>query len=445
MVIIKIISQQFIPFGIYARKIINFLIAEFTYKKNHPGIYETEISQRKIYLGKKPVDFVEKMCGKRNVGSSSGKTILRQLEAILNSHMAIATGYKQINPNDDELLAADRYQFALIEAGIDEPLINHNFKVTENWQEEIYVSKDLAQILSQHIMPLDSQIYNQITSPMELDVYQYYTYQNYNNLKKNINSIRYSWEEIMQLFGRGYAENSQGIANFRNDFRKCIASLQVKTSIDISAPVDSKHIIFKPNKTLIANTSVAEIKVWKEVEYELYKPIIDKLPSSSSPAHINSDIWTAVLQKYTLTSKFDKNALEYIKSAFDKDEMYTLKTIEYTLEQKPQNPSAFIKKALAENWLKNYDSFNQKISQLRLIFNKFDKDKASQFVTKANKAIAFLKSRYSPEEFSVEIVTLIYVGLSRIADINTFINELEGSKYKIYFQRHIELIILCND
>ena len=235
LLIIKIASQQFVPFGIYARKIMNFLIAEFSYKKNFPSVYDNDVSRRMINLGKKPIDFIEKICGKRNSGSSSAKSILKQLEAILNCHMAIATGYKQINPQYDEVFA-EKCQFALIDTGSNQ-LVNHKFDVVNNWQEEVYISGDLAKILSQHIMPLDKDIYLKITSPLELDVYQYFTYQNYNNVQKGVEEIRYNWDEIMRIFGRGYAKDSKGIGNFRRDFRISILALELKVNLGLSAPV----------------------------------------------------------------------------------------------------------------------------------------------------------------------------------------------------------------
>ena len=231
MTIIKVASLEFVPYGIYARKIINFLLREFAYKMKLSHIYD-ETARRMISLGKKPIDFIEKLCGKRNIGSNTRKAILMQLQAILNCHMAIATGYKQMSIKDDEALASEQFQFAFIESH-DEQLINHKFDVFNNWQEAIYMSADLANILSQHVMPLDMLVYNQITSPMELDMYQYYTYQNYNCFKKGADLIRYDYDEVQKLFGRGYAKTSRGMAYFKKDFRKNLESLQQKVNLQI--------------------------------------------------------------------------------------------------------------------------------------------------------------------------------------------------------------------
>ena len=123
MTIIKVASLEFVPYGIYARKIINYLLAEFAYKIGLPHIYDT-MACRMINLGKTPLDFIEKLCGSRKIGSNTRKSILQQLQAILNCHMAVATGYKQMNFKDDEALATDKFQFAFIESD-DEQLVNH--------------------------------------------------------------------------------------------------------------------------------------------------------------------------------------------------------------------------------------------------------------------------------------------------------------------------------
>jgi hypothetical protein len=155
--------------------------------------------------------------------------------------------------------------------------------------------------------------------------------------------------------------------------------------------------------------------------------------------------WNVVLQKYNLNTKFDNNAISFIKSAFDKDEIYTTKTIEYTLEQKPHKPSAFIKKALADNWIQKQDIFNHKMANLRNMFNKIPKNNAAKYVQMANKAVEFLRARYSPEEFSLEIITLIYFGLCSSKTPESFLRELDGSKYQSYFHRHMELLVVIDD
>jgi hypothetical protein len=440
MIIIKIASTEFVPYGIYARKIINFLIAEFSYKMNLPHIYD-ENARRMIKLGKKPIDFIEKLSGKRSSGSSSAKTILMQLQGILNCHMAIATGYKQMNPKDDEVLAKDTFQFAFIES-YDEQLINHRFNVFDNWQEEIYISDDLAKILSQHIMPLDKVVYSQIKSPMELDVYQYYTYQNYNCIKKGTDLVNYDWEDTQKLFGRGYAKTSQGIAHFRADFRKNLESLKTKVNLQISAPQDAKYITFVPQKplTTIGSTSA---KSWSELEYESYKDILEDLPSISGSEkitnHDNKNDWHNFNLQYNLKSKFDTNAIKQIKQYFENNSIDTIKAVEYALSKTSRNPSAYIMKALSGNWIKKNDDFHKKISEWQNIYKNLTKQEVADINTKADKALVFLKSRYSPEQFSIPILTAIYAKLSQCNDTSIIIKELDGSKYKQHFERHFEL------
>lgn len=162
MMIIKVISTDFIPYGIYARKIINklfnYLIAEFAYKIGMPEIYN-EKARRMINLGKNPVDFIKKLTWSRKVGSDTRKSILMQSQGLLNCYMAVATCYKQISANDDAVFLTDKdkLQFAFVESH-NEHSINHKFDVFNNWQEEIYLSQDLANVFPQRIMPLDRAI-----------------------------------------------------------------------------------------------------------------------------------------------------------------------------------------------------------------------------------------------------------------------------------------------
>ena len=435
MIIIKIASTQFVPFGIYARKIMNFLIAEFTYKKNYPHIYEDNISKRMITLGKKPIDFVEKICGTRKVGSNTRVSILKQLEAILNCYMAIATGYRQVDRRNDELFA-DKHQFALIEATNANQLINHRFDVTNNWQEEIYVSDDLAKILSQHIMPLDKDVYLKITSPMELDVYQYFTYQNYNSVQRGIDKLQYSWEESMSLFGRGYAKTSQGLSDFRRDFRKIMTSLQSKVNLALSAPLDSKYITFLPSSELLIENKKPMTKSMDELKYEPYKNLFN----DSQSVDISSE-WQKFINLFNLTNKFDNNAIKTIQSYFNKNADITRKTIKYVLEQATKNPSAFVKKALAGNWAVKYDEFNQRCYKWQNDYDLLNSQERQKLQLLATKACDFLYSRHKPEEFSLKPLVLIYMRFFyHNHDINALLADLDGSKYKKYFKNHHELI-----
>ena len=447
MIIIKIASRDFVPFGIYARRIINFLIAEFTYKKNFPNIYENEHTRRMISLGKKPIDFIEKICGTRKVGGKQKYLILKQLEAILNCHMAIATGYKQINPNNDELLA-DKHQFALIDTGSNE-LINHTFDVTNNWQEEIYVSEDLAKILSQHLMPLDKNVYLTITSPMELDVYQYFTYQNYNNVQRGVNEIQYNWEELMKLFGRGYAKNSRGIADFRKDFRKAVVELQSQVNFAISAPLDSKYITFKPSANLLLDSKKLITKSMDDLKYGPYEDMFKTFSSDKQNIERSSKVdviptsdWMSFARMFNLVHKFDSNSINLIKTYFDKDADNTRKTVKYVLEQATKNPSAFVKKALAGNWATKYEEFNQRLSKWKNDYQLLNDKEVQKLSQSSSSACSFLQSKYHPEEFSEQILALIYMRAFAVGDVDALLVELDGSKYKQYFKRHFELLDL---
>ncbi len=445
LLIIKIASRQFVPFGIYARKIINFLIAEFSYKKNFPSIYDNEHSRRMISLGKKPIDFIEKICGRRKVGSDTRKSILKQLEAILNCRMAIATGYKQIDPNDDELFA-EKAQFALIDTGSNK-LVNYTFDVTKNWQQEIYVSEDLAKILSQHLMPLDKSIYFNITSPLMLDTYQYFTYQNYNNVRRGVAELSYEWEELISLFGRGYAKTSQGLSDFRRDFRKGITELQSKVNFAISAPLDSKRVTFKPSVNLLLNNTKLVTKSMDDLKYEPYKELFNTFSPDKQKieAHTRLDVtptsdWVSFARMFNLAHKFDKNAINLIKTHFDKDEDTTRKTVKYVLEQATRNPSAFIKQALAGNWAIKYEEFNKRLFKWKRDYQLLNDKEVQKLSQSASNAYNFLQRDYHPEEFSQQILALIYMRYCAIGDIDELLVELEGSKYKQYFKRHHELL-----
>ena len=444
MIIIKVISTDFIPYGIYARKIINFLIAEFAYKMSMPEIYN-EKARRRINLGKNPVDFIEKLTGSRKVGSDTRKSILMQLQGLLNCYMAVATGYKQISVNDDEVFLTDKdkLQFAFVESH-NEQLVNHKFDVFNNWQEEIYLSQDLANVFSQRIMPLDRAIYNKIKSPMELDMYQYYTYQNYNCFKKGDSLFKSDWDDTQMLFGRGYAKTSLGIAGFRRDFRKNLESLQQKVNLQISAPIDSKCITFVPHKplTTIANTSV---KTRGELEYETCKPMLDNFANGDGGTKKVKGIlnnWDDFIAQYDLLRKFDKSAMTTIKKYFELDAEQTKKTIEYAKTQKPRNMSAYLVAALNNKWIEFNESFKKRLESWQIIYDKLTGEQKRKIDSAVSTAIPKLRDKWLQEQIDGRILTLIYARYLIDEDHDTLLQELTGSRYQTYFIRSFDLFNL---
>lgn len=446
MTIIKIASTEFVPYGIYARKIINFLISEFSYKYSLSNIYDCDQSRRMVKLGKKPIDFIEKICGTRKVGSNTRKVVLQQLQAILNCRMAVATGYKQINPKDDEIFASDKYQFALIESD-NEQLVNHKFDVFNNWQEEIYISGDLADMLSRKIMPIDRDVYMQITSPMELDIFQYFTYQSYlNSNKDNNRDCPMMWDDVFSVFGRGYASTSVGIAGFRRDFRKNALSLTQKTNLTISAPLEAKYITFRPQ---VPNTTIKHAIGFSEASddgmYESLKPALDKLPKIESKINknnLNDQSWDIFVEKNNLLKQYDKSAVTIIKRYFELDAEQTKKTIEYTKTQKVRNPSAYLVAALNDKWMQLNESFKKRLDSWQIIYDKLTGEQKRKIDSAVSSAMPKLRDKWLQENIDSRTLTLIYARYIFDDNSDTLLQELIGSRYQTYFMRDRSLFNL---
>ena len=438
MNIIKIASTEFVPYGIYARKIINFLISEFSYKYSLPHIYNCDQSKRMVKLGKKPVDFIERICGSRKVGSSTRKVVLQQLQAILNCKMAVATGYKQINPNDDEIHANDRYQFALIESN-GMGLVNHKFDVVNNWQEEIYISDDLADMLSRRIMPLNRDVYMRISSPMELDIFQYFTYQCYNASKDNKQNRDCSmqWEEVFKIFGRGYAKNSKGLANFRTDFRKNTQSLMQKTKLAISMPLDKKYITFKPHVPDGAIKSGMGVSrgVGDDDLYLSLKSDLDILPKISGSVVVGGGDWEMFVEQYGILKNYDKSAVTVIKRYFDLDASLTKKTVEYVSTQKIRNPSAYLMSALNEKWIELGEGFKHRLNRWQIIYDGLPSEQKRKIDTVVSNVLPKLEDKWLSEQIESRVLRLIYARYIDIDNIDVMLQELVGSRYQTYFMR----------
>lgn len=94
---------------------------------------------------------------------------------------------------------------------------------------------------------------------------------------------------------------------------------------------------------------------------------------------------------------------------------------------------------MAEDWLKKSSSFNLKSKSWENIYNELSENDKLICKQQASQAIDFLNKRYAPEDFSYQTLLVIYASLNKNNDKAIFSNELDGSKYKIYFDRHYEL------
>ena len=444
MILVKIASNDFVPYGVYARKNMNFLIAEYSFKKNLPHIYD-EQTRRMIDLGKKPIDYIEKICGTRKVGSDTRKAVLQQLEAILNCRMAIATGYRQIFPEDDERFLKEECQFALIESQ-DKQLVNHKFDVFNNWQPTVHVSNDLSSILSSRIFPLERDVYLKITSPMELDIYQFFSYQGYNKAKKNDYELcNYHWDIIFAIFGRGYEQTSKGLSNFKRDFRKCLESLQKKTSLLITAPKDAKGITFRPQALIMPQKLAVNPLNRSANDYNSYKPMLDDLFKIESDTKKDGHIlnkWDDFIAKNDLLRKFDKSAITTIKKYFELDAEQTKKTMEYAKTQNPRNMSAYLVAALNNKWIEFNESFKKRLESWQIIYDKLTGEQKRKIDSAVSTAIPRLRDKWLQEQIDSRILTLIYARYLIDEDRDTLLQELTGSRYQTYFIRSFDLFNL---
>ncbi len=157
---------------------------------------------------------------------------------------------------------------------------------------------------------------------------------------------------------------------------------------------------------------------------------------------INESEWQSFVIKYNLNNKFDTNACKQIKKYYEEDSINTIKTVEYVLSRtpKPKNISAFVVKALNDNWTKSYETFTTKTTEWKKILNSLSPKDVAHIDALASKSISFLKERYLNEEFNHQILTIIYARYMTDRNEKLLLDELTGSKYKMYFKRHFELL-----
>lgn len=89
------------------------------------------------------------------------------------------------------------------------------------WQNTLLLSDDIFELIKTSAVPISEHALSSFKSSIKLDLFNYFTYQNYNLYLKNINT-RFYVPELHYLFGSGTSE----LIDFRKIFRKILNEIR---------------------------------------------------------------------------------------------------------------------------------------------------------------------------------------------------------------------------
>lgn len=247
-------NPEKIPYGLYARKILHYIChtiflnirdislrEEIPFKKviNDTKYYD---ELRVIYFGKRK-DFISKITGRLRNGGKAIGDVLFQLHLLLTSNVSFYESWaKGSKSKAKDRAIAGFGPFAIVDE-------KHKVDFLNNWEEDFLMPVDLLGFFTKYLNPMDLSIYSGIKSAMQLDMYQYYLYENWLLSKNNKSSKIYNFESLYEMFGGGYKKTSQGRAHFKQAIKKSLdglIELEPNLKLQYIDGNNSLHLIHNP-------------------------------------------------------------------------------------------------------------------------------------------------------------------------------------------------------
>ena len=113
---------------------------------------------------------------------------------------------------------------------------------------------------------MDLSIYSGISSAMQLDMYQYFLYENWLLSRDDNNLKDYNFESLREMFGGGYNKTSQGKADFKRQFKKslnCLGDLIPDLKLQYIDHNNSLQLTYNP--TLMINVDYTGSNIDQEL------------------------------------------------------------------------------------------------------------------------------------------------------------------------------------
>ena len=195
-----------------------------------------------------------------------------QLKALANCNLTIDYS----NPND-----ASRQPYTSIQFFDGDYSFLHDD--SQQWQSEITLSDDMFKLIKNNSVPISEHAVNTFTSARKLDVYNYFSYQNYNLYQKNLNNV-YDIDELKYLFGGAIIQTS----HFRRVFKKILTDLREISTLDIIKKGRHTYVLISNSESLLKKkerrkTNVAHVVIETELKItEDFKLKLEKETKSTS-------------------------------------------------------------------------------------------------------------------------------------------------------------------
>jgi len=198
-----------LPYGIYPRRLFSYLCKYIT---------STKAKNPKVKLPKNKLNFLKEVLNINYVcGKNDTLMINNQLKAFTECQLSIHYS----NPNDKSRKQRDSIKFF-------DGDCSWLYDEKQEWLGEITLSEEMFDLIKSSAVPISEQAVNTFTNSRKLDVFNYFTYQNYNLYLKRMDHY-FELEDLYNLFGCGISS----INEFRRVFKRVVADIKQISSLEI--------------------------------------------------------------------------------------------------------------------------------------------------------------------------------------------------------------------
>lgn len=246
-------SGNFLPTGIYPRRLFSY-ISKFLIQKRSKN--------SSIIIPENKSAFIREVLSVAYVPNQVDMTTInQQLRAFAECLLTLSFS------NQNEKSRKNRNSISFLDG-------DHSWLWDESkpWQSVITITEDLFELIKACAVPISAQALSTFKSSTKLDIYNYFTYQNYNLYIKKLDH-KFHLSDMHYLFGSGTAE----LVDFRKLFKKILIEINKISSLKFNELSKECFVLHSTEDALLKKHKRRKTNVEAAPEIKINEDTKDKL------------------------------------------------------------------------------------------------------------------------------------------------------------------------
>ncbi len=246
---------KILPCGIYPRRLFSYLCSQIVVTKSKTPTIE---------LPRTKSQFIKEIL-KINYACSKKENLI--IEAQLRAFCECLVSIQYSNPNDSGRKPQESIAFV-------EGDCSFLWDNTQKWQRQINLSLEMLELIHHSSVPISAKANAEFDNSRKLDLFNYFSYQNYNLYVKKLDHS-FELESLHNQFGSGIS----GINSFRRVLNKILIDFKSMSCLEIIAKNKHYYKLLSNEESLLKKQSrrkTNEIKNQKLIIKEDHKDKLEK-------------------------------------------------------------------------------------------------------------------------------------------------------------------------